>query len=66
MNSDEMKLYIKVAVENEGYFDGVITLEDSNFKFKKEKTSEYIKEIEENRIVLNSIREGRTDRKSVV
>ena len=26
MNSDEMKLYIKVAVENEGCFDGVITL----------------------------------------
>lgn len=60
MNSDEMKLYIKVAVENEGYFDGVITLEDSNFKFKKEKTSEYIKEIEKNKIVLNSIREERT------
>lgn len=60
MNSDEMKLYVKVAVENEGYFDGVITLEDSNFKFKKEKTSEYIKEIKENRIVLNSIREERT------
>ena len=60
MNSDEMKLYVKVAVENEGHFDGVITLKDSNFKFKKEKTSEYIKEIEENRIVLNSIREGKT------
>lgn len=60
MNSDEMKLYIKVAVENEGCFDGVITLEDSNFKFKQEKASEYIKVIEENRIVLNSIREERT------
>lgn len=60
MNSDEMKLYVKVAVENEGYFDGVVTLEDSNFKFKEEKTSEYIKEIEENKIVLDSIREERT------
>ena len=60
MNSNEMKLCVKVAVENEGCFDGVITLEDSNFKFKKVKTSEYIKEIEENRIVLDSIRAERT------
>ena len=26
IDNDEMKLYLQVAVKNEGYFDGVITL----------------------------------------
>ena len=60
MNSDEMKLYIKLAVEKEGCFDGVITLGDSNFKFKKEKNNQYIKSMSENQIILDTIRAERT------
>ena len=55
INSDEMKLYMEVAVKNEGYFDGVITLEDSNFKFKQEILSEGISKIEGNTITLNHL-----------
>ena len=35
MNNGQMKLYMEIAVENEGYFDGVVTLGNSNFKLKQ-------------------------------
>lgn len=58
MNKSDMKLYIKVGVENEGYFDGVITLENSNFKLKQEITNSLISSIEGNTITLNRVRAG--------
>lgn len=60
VNNDDMKLYLMVGVENQGYFDGIITLENSNFRFKQEKLDENISEIDENTIVLNRIRAGNT------
>ena len=30
----DLKLYLNVSVKQEGYFNGAITLKDSNFKFK--------------------------------
>ena len=60
ITNDEMKLYMKIAVENEGYFDGVITLEDSNFKLKQNILSEDISKIENNTITLNRVRAGNT------
>ena len=60
MDNSQMKLCMQVSVENEGYFDGVITLKDSNFKFKQEKLSEEIKEIDGNTIYLNTVRAENT------
>ena len=58
MNSNEMKLYLEVAVENKGYFDGVVTLENSNFKIKENLSSDKITKIEGNTITLNRVRAG--------
>jgi len=54
----EMKLYLKVAVENEGYFDGVVTLENANFKLKEQILSEGVSKIEGNTVELKRVRAG--------
>ena len=54
-------LSLKVSVKKEGYFNGEISLEDSNFKLKGSSSSNYVNKIENNIIMLNQI-----DRKSVV
>ena len=55
----ENLLTLSVTVKNEGYFNGEITLENSNFNFKNS-TSEYVNKIEENKITLNQINAGST------
>ncbi len=59
IDDNEMKLYMRVSVENEGYFDGVITLEESNFNIKQDSVSEGISKIEGNTITLNRITAGK-------
>ena len=55
----EAKLHIKVSVENQGYFNGGIELENSNFKFKTGVSlSKEISSIEENKIGLKQINAG--------
>jgi len=56
-DNDKMKLYAKISVEA-GYFDGVITLENSNFKLKEQILSEEVSKIEGNTVTLNRIRAG--------
>ena len=55
----ENLLTLAVTVKNEGYFNGEITLENSNFKLKNT-SSEYVNRIEENKITLNQINAGTT------
>ena len=55
----ESLLTLSVTVKNEGYFNGEITLENSNFKLKNT-SSEYVNKIEENKITLNQINAGTT------
>lgn len=56
---DENILTLGVTVKNEGYFNGEITLENSNFKLKNTE-SEYVNKIEGNKITLNQINAGTT------
>ena len=56
---DENLLTLAVTVKNEGYFNGEITLENSNFKLKSTE-SEYVNKIESNKITLNQINAGAT------
>ena len=56
---DENLLTLAVTVKNEGYFNGEITLENSNFKLKNTQ-SEYVNKIEGNKITLNQINAGTT------
>ena len=53
-------LSLSVNVKREGYFNGEITLENSNFSFETEQTNSYINKIESNKIVLNQINAGTT------
>ena len=55
----ENLLTLSVAVKNEGYFNGEITLENSNFNLKNS-SSEYVNKIEGNKITLNQINAGTT------
>ena len=51
-------LSIAINVKREGYFNGEITLENSNFTFDTETTNTYINKIESNKIFLNQINAG--------
>ena len=54
---DDKTLTLGVTVKNEGYFNGEITTENSNFKLKSS-NSEYVNKVEENKIALNQINAG--------
>ena len=56
-NQKELSMYINVNVKKEGYFNGEISIENSNFVLK-ETNSEYVNKIEENKIYLNQINLG--------
>ena len=58
VDKTDMKLYLMIAVENQGYFDGEISLENSNFKIKEEELNKEIGQIDGNRILLNRVRAG--------
>ena len=51
-------LGLSINVKKEGYFNGEITLENSNFIFDTETTNSYINKIESNKITLNQINAG--------
>ena len=53
-------LSLTIDVKREGYFNGEITLENSNFTFETEITNTYINKIESRKIVLNQINAGTT------
>lgn len=57
-NEQDLKVYMQIAVKNEGYFNGKITLNDANFKFNDEKLSTNVDKIEDNTIYLNQIKAG--------
>ena len=60
INAEDLKLYVEVSVKNEGYFNGQITLEESNFKLKEEFTDANISKIEGNTVTLKQINAGST------
>lgn len=57
---EETFLYLRLNVKREGYFNGEITLENSNFTLK-ETDSAYVNKIENNTIYLNQISVGTTE-----
>lgn len=57
VNKEDLKVYAEIEVKEQGYFNGEITLGESNFKFKNTEAS-YINSMNENKIVLNQINAG--------
>jgi len=54
VSNGEARLYLQVEVKNEGYFNGSISLGNSNFNLISSE-SEYVNKIENNVITLNQI-----------
>ena len=59
VDSASKVLWLQVNVKKEGYFNGEITIDDSNFTLK-ETDSSYVNRIEGNTIYLNQINAGTT------
>ena len=59
-NQEETYLYVKVEVKKEGYFNGEITIENSNFNLIESESS-YVSKIENNTLYLNQINVGTTE-----
>jgi len=57
INNEQIELFIKIGVKS-GYFNGMVTLNNSNFKLKEEILNEKINRINGNTIVLNQINSG--------
>lgn len=53
-------LSLQINVKKEGYFNGEIALENSNFNFVTDQSNNYINKIETNKIVLNQLNAGVT------
>lgn len=53
-------LSLLISVKKEGYFNGEIALENSNFSFVTDQSNHYINKIETNKIVLNQLNAGTT------
>lgn len=53
----EMSIYLLLNIKREGYFNGVVELKDTNFKFNSSE-SEYVNKVEENKIYLNQLNAG--------
>ena len=60
LDQEEMFLYLRVNVKKEGYFNGEVSLEDSNFTLKETESS-YVNHIEDNTIYLNQINVGNSE-----
>lgn len=59
INKEDLKLYAEIKVKEEGYFNGTIELEESNFNFKNV-TSNMVSSVEGNKLTLNQINAGET------
>ena len=60
INKNDQYLYVDISVKNEGYFNGIIKLENNNFNLKPEVLSPEISKITENVVTLNQINAGTT------
>lgn len=60
LNSQNVKIYFKISVKKQGYFNGNIIIKKANFKFNITTSNENISKIEENIIYLNQISAGET------
>lgn len=58
IKKENLKLYAEIKVKNEGYLNGSIEIENSNFKIKNNILSTSIVSIEENKVNFNQINAG--------
>lgn len=59
-DTTDMSLILKVSVKHEGYFNGSINLENTNFVVKQNENNDFVNRIENNVVYLNQINSGET------
>ena len=60
IKKSDLKLFAEIKVKNEGYLNGAIEIENSNFKIKNNILSNVVTSIEGNKVNLNQINAGET------
>ena len=60
ISNENIKLGLDIKVSDQGYFNGEISLNNSNFKLNTNVQNEHINSISENKITLNQINAGDT------
>ena len=60
IKKSDLKMYAEIKVNKEGYFNGSIELQESNFKLKNNILSDNIASIEGNKVNLKQINSGST------
>lgn len=60
IDADDMSIFVKIAVKNQGYLNGKITIENSNLVLKSDILSNKVNKIENNTVTLNQINAGET------
>ncbi len=60
INAEQFNMYVDISILKEGYFNGKVCLENSNFSIIGNTQNDYISGIEENIVYLNQINSGKT------
>ncbi len=58
--NEELYLYLQLSVLNEGYFNGTLTIENSNFDIIAIENDSYINKVDGNKITFNQLNVGTT------
>ena len=60
IKNENLKMYAEISVKNDGYFNGELELQNSNFNFKKDISSKWVESIDGNKVKLKQINAGDT------
>ena len=60
IKNENLKMYAEISVKNDGYFNGELELQNSNFNLKKDISSKWVESIDGNKVKLKQINAGDT------
>lgn len=58
IKNENLKMYAEISVKNDGYFNGELELQNSNFNLKKDISSKWVESIDGNKVKLKQINAG--------
>ena len=58
IKAENLKLYAEIIVKNDGYFNGELELQNSNFNLKNNIISDWVEDIQGNKVKLKQINAG--------
>ena len=60
LDAGNLNLYVDISVKQEGYFNGKVMLQNSNFSITKVTQNSYVNSFDANSVTLNQINSGKT------